>query len=148
MRKEAILLTQYERYGVLRREDFLQYFIDEELEVNLSLVGRYNEWLAEQGDAGFTADWEELVKQLDPVEAVRATYYGRFSMGDDWFTFDGYQNIESYTDRRLVKEMKGNTDFLSWLIEKDDLIDWEKADRIMKKRMSWSKKDTKVILMV
>lgn len=105
MRKEAILLTQYERYGVLRREDFLQYFIDEELEVNLSLVGRYNEWLAEQGDAGFTADWEELVKQLDPVEAVRATYYGRFSMGDDWFTFDGYQNIESYTDRRLVKEI-------------------------------------------
>lgn len=131
MRKEAILLTQYERYGVLRREDFLQYFIDEELEVNLSLVGRYNEWLAEQGDAGFTADWEELVKQLDPVEAVRATYYGRFSMGDDWFTFDGYQNIERYTDRRLVKEMKGNTDFLSWLIEKDDLIDWEKADRII-----------------
>ena len=104
MRKEAILLTQYERYGVLRREDFLQYFIDEELEVNLSLVGRYNEWLAEQGDAGFTADWEELVKQLDPVEAVRATYYGRFSMGDDWFTFDGYQNIESYTDRRLVQK--------------------------------------------
>ena len=52
-------------------------------------------------------------------------------MGDDWFTFDGYQNIERYTDRRLVKEMKGNTDFLSWLIEKDDLIDWEKADRII-----------------
>ena len=140
MRKEAILLTQYERYGVLRREDFLQYFIDEELEVNLSLVGRYNEWLAEQGDAGFTADWEELVKQLDPVEAVRATYYGRFSMGDDWFTFDGYKNIESYTDRRLVKEMKENKEFLDWLIEKDDLVDWKEADRIIEEANELVKK--------
>ena len=88
MKNDAILLTQYEKYGVLKREDFVQCFIDE-MDINLSFVGRYNEWLAEQGDAGFTADWEELVKQLDPVEAVRATYYGRFSMGDDWFTFDG-----------------------------------------------------------
>ena len=61
-------------------------------------------------------------------------------MGDDWFTFDGYQNIESYTDRRLVKEMKGNTDFLSWLIEKDDLIDWEKADRIIEEANELVKK--------
>lgn len=140
MRNDAILLTQYEKYGVLRREDFLEYFIDEELEVNLSLVGRYNEWLAEQGDAGFTADWEELVKQLDPVEAVRATYYGRFSMGDDWFTFDGYKNIESYTDRRLVKEMKENKEFLDWLIEKDDLIDWKEADRIIEEANELVKK--------
>ena len=69
MKNDAILLTQYEKYGVLKREDFVQCFIDE-MDINLSFVGRYNEWLAEQGDAGFTADWEELVKQLDPVEPL------------------------------------------------------------------------------
>ena len=36
--------------------------------------------------------------------------------------------------------MKGNTDFLSWLIEKDDLIDWEKADRIIEEANELVKK--------
>lgn len=52
MKNDAMhLLTQYERYGVLKRKDFVQCFIDE-MDIDLSLVSQYNEWLAEQGDAG------------------------------------------------------------------------------------------------
>lgn len=54
MKNDAILLPQYERYGVLKRKDFVQCFIDE-MDIDLSLVSRYNEWLAEQGDAGCLA---------------------------------------------------------------------------------------------
>ena len=37
MKNDAILLTQYEKYGVLKREDFVQCFIDE-MDINLSFV--------------------------------------------------------------------------------------------------------------
>lgn len=42
----GLMLTQYEKYGTVGTDEYLQYFIDEELELDESDIGAYNEYLS------------------------------------------------------------------------------------------------------
>ena len=42
----------------------------------------------------------------DPMEAVRASYYGNYNYCDDYVRFNGYANLESFNDWELEKEYK------------------------------------------
>lgn len=55
----------------------------------------------------YYSDLDELINLCfsDPADAVRAAYYGNFTMTDDYFALDVYGNIQGYTDYSLNKEL-------------------------------------------
>lgn len=55
----------------------------------------------------YYSDLDELINLYfsDPADAVRAAYYGNFTMTDDYFALDVYGNIQGYTDYSLNKEL-------------------------------------------
>lgn len=74
-----------------------------DLETKLDI---YNE--LDLSDCGYYySDLDELINLYfsDPADAVRAAYFGEFSLNDDYFTLDVYGNIIGYTDYSLNKEL-------------------------------------------
>lgn len=71
-------------------------------------------------------DLDELIEiyfDNAPADAVRAAYYGNFTMTDDYFTLDAYGNIKGYNEYTLNDEL---TDILEDHLEEiynlDDYI--------------------------
>ena len=46
----------------------------------------------------------------NPMEAVRASFYGDYNYCDNWVKFDGYENLKSVNDYDLENEYKDNID--------------------------------------
>ena len=46
----------------------------------------------------------------NPMEAIRATYYGNYNYNDDYVKFNGYGNIDSYSEYERIEEIKDNID--------------------------------------
>ena len=44
------------------------------------------------------------------MEAIRATYYGNYNYNDDYVKFNGYGNIDSYSEYERIEEIKDNID--------------------------------------
>lgn len=56
----------------------------------------------------FYNDLNELIEtyfENAPADAVRAAYYGNFTMTDDYFSLDVYGNIKGYTEYSLNNEL-------------------------------------------
>ena len=125
MKDIALLLTQYETAGTIGRNEFLQYFIDEELEINENMISDYNEYLSENGYETYWDDLETMLSGMEPLEIARATFYGNFKFAAAYHQFNGYANIDSFEAWEIEKEMKSDKDFLEWYIEENCLIDWD-----------------------
>ena len=119
----GLMATQYERYGAITKEEVIEAYIDEELEITIENLGDYNEYLEEQGESSFYESWEELVVDHTPEEAVRMTYFGNFRFSDDYFSINAYENIDSYTEHQVLKMMQDDRDFAKWIIAKYGLLD-------------------------
>lgn len=131
----ALLITQYERFGTVGHDEYLENYINEELSINCDdLLGDYNEWLLEQNNADdyIYTDLEEMLQGYSSMDIVRMVACGNFHYCDDYYRFDGYGNIETLTDTEIEKEIRNNTAFLKWYIEKNDLIDWDEAEQDIK----------------
>lgn len=120
-------LTAYERYGTVGKEEYKEYFKTEYMYFDETDIPRYNEYLASNGDDIYMDDdiLYSYLNTLDSVEAVRMTYYGKFNFADNWHQINGAGNIDSYTETQIVKKMVDDDNFKEWLIEQDDLIDFE-----------------------
>ena len=46
----------------------------------------------------------------NPIEAVRATYFGDYSFSDDYVRFNGYGNLESLNDYDYEEELEDYRD--------------------------------------
>ena len=46
----------------------------------------------------------------NPIDAVRATYYGDYNYNDDYIKINAYGNIDSYTEEKKNEEIKDNID--------------------------------------
>ena len=121
----ALLLTQYEQFGTIGEDEFLQYFIAEELELNENNIGDYNEYLSENGYETYFEDLNEALEGRTPEEIARMCFYGNFNFSYDFHKFNGYENIDSFEAWQIVKEMSEDKDFIKWYIEENCLIDWE-----------------------
>ena len=134
MRDNALLLTQYETCGTVGRDEYIENFIHENLDVDISMLSDYNEWLINNnyGDDYIYDNIEEMLEGCDTMRIIQATYFGNFNYADDYYKFNGYGNVDSMTDTEVIKEMKDNRDFLEWYIEENDLIDWDEADEDIK----------------
>ena len=128
----ALLITQYERYGSVGHDEYLENFIHEELSIDCDdMLGDYNEWLLEQNNADdyIYTDLDEMLQGYSAMDIVRMVSCGEFNYADDYYRFDGYGNIETLTDTEIEQEMRDNTAFLEWYIDKYDLIDWDEAEQ-------------------
>lgn len=126
----ALQLTAYERYGNIGEDEYREYFKRELLNLEAEDIPHYNEYLIENRYESYMDDDSlyEYLNTLDSVEAVRATYFGNFNFGDEYHKINGYGNIDSYSEYRIVKEMNEDSDFINWLVEEDDLIDFESEE--------------------
>lgn len=43
-------------------------------------------------------EFDEVVASFTPMQLTNKVVYGEFNPSDDWFTFDGYGNLESFSD--------------------------------------------------
>lgn len=127
----ALLITQYEKFGTVGHDEYIENFIHEELNISIDMLSDYNEYLLENNDADnyIYDDLEEMLQGMSTMEVVRCTYFGKFNYCDDYYMFNGYGNVDSMTDTEVERLMKNDTDFLKWYIEKYDLIDWDEAEQ-------------------
>lgn len=123
----ALGLTAYEKYGTVGKEEYKEYFKTEYMNFDETDIPRYNEYLASKGYEIYLDDdmLYSYLNTLDSVEAVRATFYGNFNFAEDWHKINGYNNIDSYTETQIVREITNDDEFKEWLIKEDDLIDFE-----------------------
>lgn len=130
MNMNALLITQYEKCGTVGRDEYISNYIDEEMEIDISMLGDYNEFLLNNndGDSYIYDDLEEMLQGMSTIDVVRATYFGEFNFSDNYYRFNGYGNVKSMTDTEIENEMRKNREFLEWYIQENDLIDWDLAD--------------------
>lgn len=135
MNMNALLITQYERFGTVGRDEYLENYMHE-MDVDIDMLSEFNEFLANNDDSIIYAmsELEQELSYLNPVEAFSKAIASesQFSWNDDYFSYDGYNNIESYSENQVIEIMRSNKDFLKWYIEENNLIDWDEAQEDIK----------------
>lgn len=128
----ALLITQYETCGTVGRSEYIENYIHE-MEISIDMLPAYNEFLANNDcETIESMDFiDDYLSSLNPSEAfskARASYT-QFSYNDDYYSLDGYSNIESYSENQVISMMRQDTNFLEWYIEENNLIDWDEAEK-------------------
>ena len=69
-------------------------------------------------DDGIYSFDEDMFKEVvsNPWEAMRSTVFGDVNMTHDYFTFNGYGNIETLSDWK-IDELFEDSDFQEWAKE-------------------------------
>lgn len=135
IRDKALMLTAYERYGSVGMSEYKEMLIDE-LEIDKSMISDYNEYRIENGYEPYMV-YDDLCEQLegcDPSAIIKMVYFGGMRFNDDFFYFNGYGNISSCTDYEIIKEMKGDREFLAWYLDNSadvEEIDEEEAQEVI-----------------
>ena len=130
MKNVGMMLTQYERFGSVGMDEYIQYYIDEELEVDISMLGEYNEYLRNKSYETFFTfeELEEDLQYMKPEEAFRLGKFSDFTYADDYLQYDGYGNIKGYSEFEVVKAMEEDKDFLKWYVDNYIDIDEDEAN--------------------
>ena len=129
----ALLMTQYEKYGTVGRDEYIQYYIDEELTVDADMIASYNEYLIENSyyDDVFMT-WDELedyLKDMPPLDIFKLSHNSDFTWDDDYFNFNGYGNLRGYEEYEVVKKIEDDRDFLTWYVENNIDLDDDEIDQ-------------------
>lgn len=135
IKANAILLTQYERVGSVGMEEIKELWADEYFEP-ADYIGEYNEYLAENSYDGYYSfgELDELLQGYSPIDIIRMWHFGsdNNSFTDEYFTFNGYGNIETCSEYQIIQEIKEDADFYSWLVDNNYIeIDEEEAQEII-----------------
>ena len=102
-------------------DEILENMYDDEL---LSLwfefrSERYNEYYYELDNDNL----DSCLSSYEPNEIVRMTLAGDFHYCDDYFIINDYENLESFSDYRLLEEARKDDEFKTWLT--DEKSDWD-----------------------
>ena len=130
--RAALMLTQYERYGSVGRDEYIENYINEELKIDISMLSNYNEFLYENKryDDEFMT-WDELEEYLTgmaPLEIFKLAHNSDFTWNDDYFSFNGYGNIVGYDEYQVVKKMDDDDEFKRWYVENYVDLDEEEIE--------------------
>ena len=95
----------------MKKEKIREYLLNNE-ETLLDVVSELNSWNGCLEDLDFWENDEEFFNTFfdNPMEAIRATYYGNYNYNDDYVKFNGYGNIDSYSEYERIEEIKDNID--------------------------------------
>ena len=110
----------------MREEKIREYLLDNE-DTLIDVVGELNSYNGCLEHLDFWENDEEFFDTYfnnNPMEAVRATYYGNYNYNDDYVRFNGYGNLESFDEYAKNEEIKDNIDdIVDNLIEYYDFIE-------------------------
>jgi len=67
----GLLLTQYEKYGTCGENELRELILDEEIELDESMIGEYNEYLIENGFEPYEDDLSMMLEGFEPWEIVQ-----------------------------------------------------------------------------
>ena len=95
----------------MKKEKIREYLLNNE-ETLLDVVSELNSWNGCLENLEFWENDEEFFNTFfdDPMEAIRATYYGDYNYNDEYVKFNGYGNIDSYSEYERIEEIKDNID--------------------------------------
>ncbi len=139
----AYMMTAYEKWGTI---DAKQYAIDEIVTPYLDglddsdLIGAYNEFADENGSEPYYSNDEELFFGMDPMEAVRCTYYGNYNFMDEYAKFNGYGNVDTYSAYQVRESIMKEDEFLSWVYDnyyEDDKKEEREAEALNLVKMGY-----------
>ena len=108
----------------MKYEKIREYLLNNE-EALLDVVSELNSWNGCLENLDFFENDEEFFNTFfdNPMEAIRATYYGDYNYNDDYVKFNGYGNINSYSEYERIEEIKDNIDdIVDNLVEYYDCI--------------------------
>lgn len=102
-------------------DEILENMYDDEL---LSLwfefrSDRYNEYYYKLDNDNL----DTCLSGCEPNKIVRMTLAGDFHYYDDYFIINDYENLESFSDYRLLEEARKDDEFKQWLT--DEKSDWD-----------------------
>ena len=103
----------------MKKNEIREYLLNNE-DVLLDVVSELNSWNICFENLDFWENNEEFFNTFfdNPMEAIRATYYGNYNYNDDYVKFNGYGNIDSYSEYERIEEIKDNiNDIVDNLIE-------------------------------
>ena len=95
----------------MRKNKIREYLLNNE-DVLLDVVSELNSWNGCLENLDFWENDEEFFNTFfdNPMEAIRATYYGNYNYNDDYVKFNGYGNIDSYSEYERIEEIKDSID--------------------------------------
>ena len=95
----------------MKKEKIREYLLNNE-ETLLDVVSELNSWNGCLENLDFFENDEDFFNTFfdNPMEAIRATYYGNYNYNDDYVKFNGYGNIDSYSEYERIEEIKDNID--------------------------------------
>ena len=95
----------------MKKEKIREYLLNNE-ETLLDVVSELNSWNGCLENLDFWENDEEFFNTFfnNPMEAIRATYYGNYNYNDDYVKFNGYGNIDSYSEYERIEEIKDSID--------------------------------------
>ena len=95
----------------MKKNEIREYLLNNE-DVLLDVVSELNSWNGCLDNLDFWENDEEFFNTFfdNPMEAIRATYYGNYNYNDDYVKFNGYGNIDSYSEEEKNEEIKNNID--------------------------------------
>lgn len=108
------------------REKVTEYLLEnvDELQQIANEIYSYNGSLEH---LQFWANDEEFFETFfshNPMEAVRASFYGDYHYNEPFVRFDGYGNLESLSEYGIEEELKNNVDeIIDLMIENRENID-------------------------
>lgn len=95
----------------MKKNEIREYLLNNE-ETLLEVVSELNSWNGCLENLDFWENDEEFFNTFfdNPMDAIRATYYGNYNYNDDYVKFNGYGNIDSYSEYERIEEIKDNID--------------------------------------
>ena len=96
----------------MKKENLIKEYLLNNDDVLLDVVSELNSWNGCLENLDFWENDEEFFNTFfdNPMEAIRATYYGNYNYNDDYVKFNGYGNIDSYSEYERIEEIKDNID--------------------------------------
>ena len=115
----------------MKKNEIREYLLNNE-DVLLDVVSELNSWNGCLDNLDFWENDEEFFNTFfdNPMEAIRATYYGNYNYNDDYVKFNGYGNIDSYSEYERIEEIKDKTE----MTEESEYVKREFID--IKKKMN------------
>ena len=95
----------------MKKNEIREYLLNNE-DVLLEVVSELNSWNGCLENLDFWENDEEFFNTFfdNPMEAIRATYYGNYNYNDEYVKFNGYGNVDSYSEYERIEEIKDNID--------------------------------------
>lgn len=98
----------------------LKSYLVENVEVLVDLVNEVNCWNGELDHLCYFENDEEFFNTYfkdKPMEAVRACNYGDYNYCDEYVKFNGYGNLDSYSEYSRNEELKNYIDEILEAVE-------------------------------